>query len=163
LGRYNEAVAQLRKTLEMEGSFYYARYTLGQALQLSGKTGEAEAEYRKAIELTSDPISLGLLGNLCATTGRKDEAQKILEQLIAQRKQRYIDASIIALVYDGLGNHEEALNWLEQNYRDRNGYQLSLIRIDPFLAPLRGDPRFEALAEKIVPAREFADAPTAKK
>jgi TolB-like protein/Flp pilus assembly protein TadD/class 3 adenylate cyclase len=163
LGRYDEAVAQVRKTLEMDGSFYYARYTLGQALQLSGKTGEAEAEYRKAIELTSDPISLGLLGNLYATTGRKEEAQKILEQLIARRKQRYIDASIIALVYVGLGNHDEALNWLEQNYRDRNGYQLSLIRIDPFLAPLRGDPRFEALAEKIVPAREFAGASTAKK
>jgi hypothetical protein len=49
----------------------------------------------------------------------------------------------------------EALNWLEQNYRDRNGYELNLIRIDPFLAPLRGDPRFEALAGKIVPGREF--------
>jgi hypothetical protein len=47
------------------------------------------------------------------------------------------------------------MNWLEQGYRDRNGYELDSVRVDPFLAPLRGDPRFEALAEKIVPAREF--------
>jgi len=47
------------------------------------------------------------------------------------------------------------MNWLEQGYHDRNGYELSSVRVDPFLAPLREDPRFEALAEKIVPARQF--------
>jgi hypothetical protein len=47
------------------------------------------------------------------------------------------------------------MNWLDQGYHDRNGYELVSLRIDPFLAPLHGDSRFEALAEKIVPAREF--------
>ena len=35
------------------------------------------------------------------------------------------------------------------------GNDIGWIRVDPLLDPLRGDPRFEALAEKIVPAREF--------
>jgi hypothetical protein len=47
------------------------------------------------------------------------------------------------------------MNWLEQGCHDRNGYELGSLRVDPLLAQLRGDPRFEALAEKIVPAREF--------
>jgi hypothetical protein len=34
------------------------------------------------------------------------------------------------------------------------------IRVDPLLAPLHGDPRFEALAEKIIPAREFTSLGT---
>ena len=50
-GRYDEAVAQLQKTIEMDGTFYYARYILGQALQLSGHIAEAEKEYKKASQL----------------------------------------------------------------------------------------------------------------
>ena len=55
----------------------------------------------------------------------------------------------------GLGDRDQALSWLEQGYRDRDGYYMAVIRIDPVLASLHGDPRFEALAEKIVPASQF--------
>jgi tetratricopeptide (TPR) repeat protein len=96
-----------------------------------------------------------MLGRLYAITGRKDEAQKILEQLRQRREQRYTQAFSLALVYLGLGDRNEALNWLEQGYLERDGYNIGPIRIDPLLNPLHGDPRFEALAEKIVPAHEF--------
>jgi hypothetical protein len=60
-----------------------------------------------------------------------------------------------------LGDRDEALRWLEQGFQERS--TLGSIRIDLFLKPLHGDPRFEALAEKIVPAREFAKpAPPSK-
>jgi len=154
-GRYDEAVAQLRKTIEMDGTFYYARYILGQTLQLSGHIAEAEKEYKKAIELATDPVPLAYLAHLYGTNGRQEEARKILSQLLEMRKQHYVDAYCLAIVYLGLGDRAEAMNWLEQGYRDRNGDELVSLRGDPFLAPLRGDPRFEALAEKIVPAREF--------
>jgi hypothetical protein len=47
---------------------------------------------------------------------------------------------------------------LEEGYRERHGFNIGAIRIDPLLTPLHGDPGFEALAEKIVPAREFIGA-----
>ena len=56
-----------------------------------------------------------------------------------------------ALVYIGLGDKEEAINWLEQSYRQKEGVDISLIRVHPFLDPLRRDPRFEKLANQIVP------------
>jgi tetratricopeptide (TPR) repeat protein len=139
----------------MDGTFYYARYILGQTLQLSGHIAEAEKEYKKAIELATDPVPLAYLAHLYGTNGRQEEARKILSQLLEMRKQHYVDAYCLAIVYLGLGDRAEAMNWLEQGYRDRNGDELVSLRGDPFLAPLRGDPRFEALAEKIVPAREF--------
>ena len=139
----------------MDGTFYYARYILGQALQLSAHIAEAEKEYKKANELATDPVPWAYLAHLYGTNGRKEEARKILSQLLEARKQHYVDAYCLAIPYVGLGDRAEALNWLEQGYRDRNGYELSSLRVDPFLAPLRGDPRFEALAEKIVPTREF--------
>jgi serine/threonine-protein kinase len=162
LGRLDEAIAQLRKTVEMDGAFYYARYTLALALELKGAIPEAIAEYQKTVSITEDAAPLGMLGRLYAAQGRKDEAQKILQQLRQRREQRYTPAYYLALVYLGLGDRNEALKWLEESYRERDGFNIGPIRVDPLLTPLHGDPRFEALAEKIVPAREFAKAVTRK-
>jgi hypothetical protein len=69
----------------------------------------------------------------------------------------------LALAALGLGDKTEALHWLEQGYLERDGDSLTVIRVDPLLASLHGDPRFEALAEKILPARQFAKAPARSK
>jgi len=161
-GRLDEAIAQLRKTVEMDGSFYYGRALLGQALELKGQIPEAMAEYEKAIALNDDPFSQALLGHLYGTLGRRAEAMKILAQLRETRQHRYIDARGLAIVSLGLGDRDQALSWLEQGFQERGNWSRS-IRVDSFLKPLHGDPRFEALAEKIVPAREFAKpAPSSK-
>ncbi len=94
---------------------------------------------------------LALLGHAYASSGKKTEAVKILEQLQELSKQRYVTAYSFAIVYLGLGDKEEALRWLQKSYQDRAGYDIANIKVDPFLDPLRGDPHFEALAEKIVP------------
>jgi TolB-like protein/Tfp pilus assembly protein PilF len=161
--RLDQAIAQLRKTVEMDASFYYARYNLALALQLKGLIPEAINEYQKTIAISDDSVPLAYLGFLYGTIGRKDEAQQILERLRERREQRYTPAYSLALVYLGLGDRNQALHWLEQSYRERDGFNIGPIRIDPLLTSLHGDPRFEALAEKIVPAREFAGAGTAKK
>ena len=160
--RLDEAIAQFRKTIEMDGSFYFAQWSYGLALELQGKIPEAIAQYQKAAALSDDPTVLGLLGHAYAMAGRKDEARQILERLHESRKQRYTAAYALAIVCLGLGDRTEALNWLEQAYREHDGNAVGAIRIDPLLAPLRGDPRFEALAEKIVPAAEFKSATASK-
>jgi len=160
--RLDEAIAQLRKTVELDGTFYYARYNLAQALELKGLIPEATAEYQKTMSMTEDPVPLGMLGRLYALHGQNDAALKILQRLRQNRAQRYTAAYGLALIYVGLGDRNEALNWLEQGYREHDGFNIGPIRVDPLLAPLQGDPRFEALAEKIVPAREFGKTVTQK-
>jgi TolB-like protein/Flp pilus assembly protein TadD len=161
-GRLDEAVAQLRKTVELDGSFYYARYTLALALELKGAIREALAEYERTVTITDDSVPLGMLGRLYAAQGRRADAEKILQQLRERRERGYIPAYSLALVYLGLGDRTEAINWLEIGYREHDGFNIGPIRIDPLLAPLHGDSRFEALAEKIVPGREFGKAPPKK-
>ena len=103
-------------------------------------------------------IAWALLGRAYGLAGRKDEARRILERLHQSRAERYTAAYSLALVNVGLGDRDEALNWLEESYRERDGNNIAQIRIDPLLVSLHGNPRFEALAEKIVPGREFHTA-----
>ena len=58
----------------------------------------------------------------------------------------------------GLGDKVKAIDCLEREYLDHDNIDTSWIRVDPMLDPLRGDPRFEALAEKIVPAAQIKEA-----
>ena len=153
--RYDEAITQLRKTIEMEPHFYYAHWNLGQALELKGQLREALAEYKKAAELNEDPLIVALVARAYAKLGQRDEALKRLEELQQAATRRYVPNYAFALVYAALGDKAKAMDWLEHAYRDHVGPELVLIKVDPMLDPLRGDARFEALAEKIVPAREF--------
>ena len=131
-------------------------------MELQGKIPEAIAQYKKAAALTDDPIPLGALGRIYGIAGQKDEAQKIFGQLRQLRAQRYTAAYALALVAVGLGDKTEALHWLEESYRERDGDSIGVIRVDPMLVPLHGDPRFEAVAEKILPARLFNSTPASK-
>ena len=161
--RYDESIAQLRKTVELDPGFYYVRLNLGEALAAKGALDEAIAEYQKAHALNDDPFALGLLGHAYASSGNKAEALKILDQLKELSKQHYVSAYSFAVLYVGLGDKEEALRWLEQAYQDRAGNDIGWIRVDSILNPLHGDPRFEAIAEKIIPAREFGKTSTTSK
>ncbi len=147
--RYDEAIDQLRKTLEMDPGFYYARWNLGSALAAKGDLDAAIGEYQKARALSDNPLMLGLLAHAYGFSGNKAEAMKILDQLTALSKQRYVSAYSFALVYLGLGAKEEALRWLAKSYQDRAGDALRYIRVEPLLDPLRGDPRFEELVTKV--------------
>ena len=160
--RYEEAITQLRKTIEIEPRFYLAHYYLGQALQTKGQLPEAIAEYRKASELDDDPFALALLGQAYARAGQRDEANKILVRLNEAAKTRYVGAYGIGLVYLGLGDKKRAMDELERAYRENDGNDIYNIRVDPLLDDLRDNPRFEALAEKIVPAHEFKSQTASK-
>jgi TolB-like protein/Tfp pilus assembly protein PilF len=160
--RYDEAIAQLRKTIEMDPRFYYAHWLLGLVWQLKGQLHEAIDEYRKAVELNDDPFVLALLGQAYARTGQHEEAQKILARLAEEAKSRYVPAYSFALIYLALGDKERAIDEMERAYRERAGADVCLLKVDPMLDELRGNPRFEALAEKIVPAAEFKGAASPK-
>lgn len=64
----------------------------------------------------------------------------------------------VGLVFLGLGDKDHAMDELERAYRENDGGDLYNIRVDPLLDDLRGDPPFESLAEKVVPAKEFRAA-----
>jgi TolB-like protein/Flp pilus assembly protein TadD len=161
--RYDQAETQARKTLEMDPRFFLAHYYLGAALQLEGHLAEAIPEFQKAFELNNDPYSLAMLGQAYARSGKKGEAEKILARLNEEEKSRYAAPYAMALINLGLGDKQRAIDELERAYAEGETNYLFVIKVDPLLDELRGQPRFEALAEKIVPAAEFGNKTAAKK
>jgi TolB-like protein/Flp pilus assembly protein TadD len=147
--RIDESIIQLRKTLELDNTFYFTHSSLGRALELKGLLDQAIAEYEKARQLNDDPYILAQLGHAYAARGRPEDARTMLAQLQGESLRRYIPGFYFAIVQLGLGNKEEALRWLEKTFEDRDGSDLAYIKLDPFLDPLRGDPRFEALVQKV--------------
>ena len=152
-GQDDAAIDQLQKTIAMDANFDLAHWFLGQAYEDKGRVTEAIQEYEKAIKLNSDPTVLASLARAHALAGDKETAGKILTDLTNQSKQRYVPAYPLAVVHLALGNKDEALRLLEKSYEDLAPFDTGVfgsIKIDRRLDALRGDPRFEALASKVM-------------
>jgi TolB-like protein/Tfp pilus assembly protein PilF len=148
-GRYDAAEAQARKTLEIDPRSFVAHYYLGAALQLTSRLKEAIPEFQKAVELNNDPYSIAMLAQAYARNGQTDEARKLLTHLNEMAKSAEVPEYALALVYTSLGEKERAIEALEHGFAGGNKSYLFLLPGDPFLDDLRGDPRFEALVQKI--------------
>jgi TolB-like protein/tetratricopeptide (TPR) repeat protein len=148
--RFDESVAQLRKTLEIDPTSFYAHYNLGIALQAKGDLSGAIAEYERAKQLSDNTYVSTLCAAAKAQAGDKDAALRMLSELDQISKHREVVGYMRALLYLSLNNKDEALRWLEQDFEERDGSNIGWIKVDPLLDSLHGDPRFEALVQKVV-------------
>jgi serine/threonine-protein kinase len=146
--QYDNAIEQLRKTIEMDQNFYTAHYFLGMAYAMKGDFQEAVAAYRRALALSDDPFVMAYLGHTFAASGKREEALKILNQLKTIAKNRYVPAYSFAILYAAIGDQGEAFRWLEKLYEDR-AFDIAYLKVDPFFDKLRTDPRFADLARRV--------------
>jgi TolB-like protein/Tfp pilus assembly protein PilF len=148
--RYDESARQLRKTLEIDPTFFYAYFNLGIALQAKGDLSGAISEYEKAKQLSDNTFVSTLCAQAKAHAGDKDAALRMLSDLDKISQNREVLGYYRALLYLSLNNRGEALHWLEQGLKERDGADISWINVDPLLDSLHGDPRFEALVQKVI-------------
>ena len=152
--KYDYAIEQYEKTLQMDPSFAVAYLPLGGAY-------EQKHMYTKAIELFSQasmfsaghPIAVAGLGHCYALSGKTDYARSMLEVLLqdlgeTEDRSYWVGPYWIAVVYAGLGEKENAMEWLERAYDERDG-SLVFMNVDPSLESLHGNERFQALVRRM--------------
>lgn len=146
--RYDQAVLQYQKTLEIDPNFWLAHRFLGWAYLLLGRKAEAVAELVTARRLTDDSVTLASLGHAYAAAGQHAEAVGVLDALTELARQRYVSPDCQAIVHIGLADNDQAFFWLAKAVEDRSEW-LCKIRVDPVLDPLRTDPRFDGLIDRM--------------
>ncbi len=146
---YDKAIEQEKIVLEMEGNFALAHRYLGLAYEQKGMYAEAISEFQKAESLSgARPLDSGSLGHAYAIAGRTAEARQILKKANERSLKAYFPAYDIAIIYVGLGEKDQALDWLEKAVQERSPWLIHLS-VDPRFDPLRSDPRFTALVRRI--------------
>jgi tetratricopeptide (TPR) repeat protein len=148
-GRNDEALTQLQKALELDPNFWVTHLFLGKVYTQQRKYAEAIAEFTKARELShGNSESIGSIGYVEALAGDKAKAKAVLDELKALANQRYVPPHNIALVYNGLGDQNEALSSLERACDERDP-RVTLLKVDPRWDSMRSNPRFLAILKRV--------------
>jgi serine/threonine-protein kinase len=145
-GRYDEAIQQLHKVQELAPDYAFIHVSLGNAYAQKGMFEEAFAAYNKAMELGGEPLLwMPYLSYTYASAGQRSEALKVLEEL---SKRVHVPPITYAIVHTGLGNTDEALEYLEKALEEC-GHGLYTVRRNPYFDPLRDDARFQDLLRRM--------------
>lgn len=140
-GRHQEAIAQAREAIALDPAFGVGYHRLIWALVGAGRTEEAIA--------VSESHNAGAgEATLYARPGRRQEARRLLDEILHRASDRYVIPSDIAEIYAALGETDEAMRWLQRAYDSRDinlPYHLALRTMDP----IRMDPRFQALVHRM--------------
>jgi len=141
-GRYPDAIAAYRKSLQLEPDAVFTHEILGEALLLAGDSTVALAEMQREPHDTMRSLGLAFA---YAGLDRRAEAQRLLEEI---GKEHPDFSSAVAAGYARLGMADESFQWLDRALKERDGGVLEL-RAGPFFQPLRQDPRYAPLLRRI--------------
>jgi eukaryotic-like serine/threonine-protein kinase len=147
--QYDQATEQLAKTVEMDTNFYPAHAFLARVHTKTGRSKEAISELQNAIKLSGGNARVvAELGYAYAVSQDRARAQGVLSDLMNVSKEKYVSPYSIAIIYAGLGERDQAFQWLEKSYEERSGRMVE-VGVDPMLDSLRSDPRFQDLVRRI--------------
>lgn len=145
----DEALTQCQKARELGPQHPTLSLHFASTYYRSGRITDAVAEARRLVEMAGDnPSYKAWLGYYLGRAGQRDEARKILAELLALSKKEWVSDYAIAAVYSGLSETDLAFERLEKAFQARESwitYLIPDVRIDP----LRSDPRYSDLLRRV--------------
>jgi len=147
--RYEEALVEYQKTLEMFPGFPMAYREQAMVYVCLGKPEKAILSAEKAVSISQDdPYDVVGLGLIYALAGERELAEGIIHQLLQRTETRPMAQPEYSLILAALGDLDKAFEYLEQAYKTHNGW-LFQLKVDPNADHLRSDPRYAPFLRKI--------------
>jgi serine/threonine-protein kinase len=145
--QYDRAIACYDKLIAERPDYAHAQYLRGLVYQRSGRNKEA-LEIFQGLYAKNKALAGAALGYAYGKAGRMEEARRILAEMEALSKRRYVPAQEFAIIYIGLGDNDNAFLWLEKAYRERFP-TLAYLTVDPIFSGLHSDTRYNALVQRL--------------
>jgi TolB-like protein len=147
--RYDLAIAQFQRGLELHPDESALLYQIGWAYVYSGSYAKGIESIRTSQAADGvDPSISPDLAYIDAMLGRRGQTLQILNQLLTLAKEYLVSPGMIALVYVGLDDRAQALNWLEKAYRQHSS-MMTWLKTDPRFDRIRQEPRFQDLMRRV--------------
>jgi tetratricopeptide (TPR) repeat protein len=143
--QYDRALEQMQKAEAFHTNLFETPFPDAIIYVEKGLYDQSIKEFKRIGDF---PHALGHLGNAYARQGRTAEARAILPKLREYIDKEGVGRYEIAIIYAGLGDKESAFKWLEQAYQARDK-GMTYLKIDPCVDPLRSDPRFASLIQRV--------------
>ncbi len=135
--------------IELDPGYSRGHSLLGFAALKLGREAEGVAALERAVALSpGGTMFLGQLGKAYGMAGQPDKARQVLRELQELSAKQYVAPYHFAYVYAGLGQADEAIDWLERAYEQRAGAVYG-IKGSFLFASLWSHPRFTALLQKM--------------
>jgi TolB-like protein/Flp pilus assembly protein TadD len=155
---FDLALEQCDNAIELNPHFPPAYLTLAFVQEQRNELDESEAALERAVSLApQSPRTLGALARLLAITGRRRQASKVLHDLEALAKERYVSPFEFACLHFSLGHVDESYESLSKAIDDRT-FELLAIKADPRFESLGKHPRLAPLVAKVGVVDPYADA-----
>jgi TolB-like protein/Tfp pilus assembly protein PilF len=145
-GDYDAAIEYSRNTVDMDPEFAPARRVLGATYLQAGRAADAVVELEAAVGRIESPMLLAWLAHAKAVTGHRSEAEALVAR--ARGSAPYVSSYHLAIAYVGLDDLDRAFEALDVACLDRDPMLLH-VAVEPRFEPLRGDPRFFALLDRM--------------
>lgn len=146
---YEAALESHRRLADLDPMFYKAHSSIGRVLCQMKRYDQAIEAFEKALSLGGAvPSTMAAMGQALGLAGRKNDARKCLAELETMALTRYVTSSCFAVVHLGLGEISRSLDWLENSCAQHELATKAII-VHPLWDPLRGEPRFQALVQRI--------------
>ncbi len=147
--RYDAAIAQSEKTLEIEPGYFQAYLDIGAAALTQGRPEDALKAFRKGQSLAAAVRSYdAMIVRALAVLGEQEEAEAIMQRLELQARTGYMRHEVLAMGHAALGNFDTAFEALHKAL-EAHSAGLVYLHLDPGYTPLREDPRFAEIAKKV--------------
>jgi serine/threonine-protein kinase len=149
--RPTEAIEQFTKTLEVTPGFPVAHWGLGQCYRLQGRFAEQIDQLKSAVQLSGNSAYMRAhLAYGYAVAGERAQAEALRSELQGEAAGRYLAPYHMALIAAGLGDTNDAVNWLERAFADRSGW-LMFLPVEPEFDVMRQTPAFQRLLARVTP------------
>ena len=138
--KYDESIACFDKLIIDFPDYATGKYVRGWMIFHLGRQQEATAHFED-IYNRNKRLGGAALGWAYGEMGRRADAQRVLDEMMALPKEVNLPAQEIALIYYGMGDMDNALVWFEKSAAEHFS-PLAFLTVDPIFERLRADPRF---------------------